>query len=203
MNTVLDVMAAGFSHAEAIAAGAIQRLVGTGLTIPPGWLGSRRMRELLYRASRDGWRAADFHRHCDNKSATLTVVRCTDGFVFGGYTTQNWETPHGYHSKELNGEWLFVLKCKAGIGPKKMHGRPPSGLYPGTKGIYCSRDCGPCFGMRNTANFDMLIGDKPNENATNTIHADYSFVRPKHAGSKYVTGKYSFKAAEIEVYLIS
>jgi hypothetical protein len=43
--------------------------------------------KLLYRSSRDGWDACDFHRWCDSKGATITVVKCTEGNVFGGYTS--------------------------------------------------------------------------------------------------------------------
>jgi len=46
--------------------------------------------ELLYRASRDGWRGQDFHSRCDNKGATVTVIKCTGGFVFGGYADRPW-----------------------------------------------------------------------------------------------------------------
>ena len=44
---------------------------------------------LCYRASRDGWRAKDFHRCCDNKGSTVTLVRVGD-YIFGGYTDENW-----------------------------------------------------------------------------------------------------------------
>ena len=44
---------------------------------------------LLYRASRDGWAAGDFHAVCDNRAPTLTVVKSGD-YTFGGYTEQFW-----------------------------------------------------------------------------------------------------------------
>ena len=45
---------------------------------------------LIYRASRDGWAAADFHTRCDYKGPTVTVI--TSGkFIFGGYTEQQWK----------------------------------------------------------------------------------------------------------------
>ena len=44
---------------------------------------------LLYRASRDGWTASDFHSCCDNKGPTLTVIR-SENYIFGGYTEQEW-----------------------------------------------------------------------------------------------------------------
>ena len=48
---------------------------------------------LLYRASRNGWNASNFHACCDNKGPTVTVVK-NGNFIFGGYTDQQWES-HG------------------------------------------------------------------------------------------------------------
>ena len=45
---------------------------------------------LLYRASRDGWNSNHFHSKCDNKGPTLTVIKCTGGYVFGGYANAAW-----------------------------------------------------------------------------------------------------------------
>ena len=55
------------------------------------WLGEKCKWNLCYRASRDGWRAPDFHRHCDSKGPTVVLVKAND-FIFGGYTDQNWES---------------------------------------------------------------------------------------------------------------
>ena len=46
--------------------------------------------KLLYRASRDGWAAANFHSCCDNKGLTVTVVK-SGNYIFGGYTEQHWD----------------------------------------------------------------------------------------------------------------
>lgn len=48
--------------------------------------------ELLMRGSRDGFRALDFHRLCDNKGPTLTIVQSSLGKVFGGYTSLAWKS---------------------------------------------------------------------------------------------------------------
>ena len=45
---------------------------------------------LIYRASRDGWNASNFHAFCDRKGPTVTVVRSGNN-IFGGYTEQPWE----------------------------------------------------------------------------------------------------------------
>lgn len=49
---------------------------------------------LLYRGSRDGWRSSDFHKCCDNKGPTVTLIKVvtTGGkYIFGGYTDQSWD----------------------------------------------------------------------------------------------------------------
>ena len=46
--------------------------------------------KLLYRASRDGWAASNFHSGCDNKGPTVIVIK-SGNYIFGGYTEENWE----------------------------------------------------------------------------------------------------------------
>ena len=45
---------------------------------------------LLYRGSQDGWNISDFHGKCDDKGATVTIVKTSEGYVFGGYNDQSW-----------------------------------------------------------------------------------------------------------------
>eukprot|EP00957_Ditylum_brightwellii_P175044 13327643-Ditylum_brightwellii.AAC.1 len=52
--------------------------------------------KLLYRASRDGWQASNFHAKCDNQGPTLTVIRTTGGYIFGGYCDTPWSSASGY-----------------------------------------------------------------------------------------------------------
>jgi hypothetical protein len=41
----------------------------------------------IYDATNDGWKKQDFHRCCNNKGWTLTIVETTEDFIFGGFTT--------------------------------------------------------------------------------------------------------------------
>ncbi len=41
---------------------------------------------LIYRASQDGFEAANFHSKCDNKPNTLVIIKSENGNIFGGYT---------------------------------------------------------------------------------------------------------------------
>jgi hypothetical protein len=47
---------------------------------------------LLWRGSRDGFGAFDFHSRCDGHPNTLTVILETDGNIFGGFTPVEWES---------------------------------------------------------------------------------------------------------------
>jgi hypothetical protein len=46
---------------------------------------------LLWRGSRDGFTASEFHRRCDGHANTLIVILDTDGNIFGGFTPAEWE----------------------------------------------------------------------------------------------------------------
>ena len=51
------------------------------------WFGKDVNFQLLYKASQDGWTAANFHTKCDNKGATITLIKSEFGKTFGGFTT--------------------------------------------------------------------------------------------------------------------
>ena len=46
---------------------------------------------LIYRGSRDGWSALNFHTCCDRRGPTLVVARSNYNYLFGGYTEQQWD----------------------------------------------------------------------------------------------------------------
>jgi hypothetical protein len=56
--------------------------------------------ELLFRMGKDGCDAETFHRRCDNKGATLTLISANGGFVFGGYNPTSWVSQYSYSDCE-------------------------------------------------------------------------------------------------------
>ena len=54
------------------------------------WLGNDYDMKLLYRASEHGYTAKSFHDYCDDKGPTLIIIKRSEGWIFGGYTTQSW-----------------------------------------------------------------------------------------------------------------
>ena len=76
--------------------------------------------ELLYRGSRYGWKASDYHDKCDDKGATITVIRSTGGLIFGGFTDKPWTSVHSYC--ESDKVFLFSLKSPSNeVGMENMH----------------------------------------------------------------------------------
>lgn len=57
---------------------------------------------LLYRASEHGYDSANFHSRCDDKQCTLTIVKTTCGYIFGGYTNANWNNNNNTSNTTTN-----------------------------------------------------------------------------------------------------
>jgi hypothetical protein len=94
---------------------------------------------LLYQGSRDGFRAADFHAKCDEKGATVTIVKSTEGCIFGGYSDLSWV---GDIWKSSSRAFLFSIVNPAGLAPMKL---PLTGKW-NNKAVCCYPTCGPLFG---------------------------------------------------------
>jgi hypothetical protein len=70
-------------------------------------IGSFKSFSLLYRATRDGFFMNIFHRLCDNRVQTVSVIRSHMNSVFGGYTAQTWNG-NGYKTDTT--AFLFSLR---------------------------------------------------------------------------------------------
>ena len=51
---------------------------------------------LIYKATRDGYKASDFHSKCDNKGSTISVIKSEYGKTFGVYTNLSWNSNNAY-----------------------------------------------------------------------------------------------------------
>ena len=63
--------------------------------------------KLLYKATPEENTRDDFHRKCDNKGATVTIIETTKGRRFGGYTSLSWDSSSGW--KDDKEAFLFSL----------------------------------------------------------------------------------------------
>ena len=74
--------------------------------------------ELIYRGSKDGMTGKDFHKKCDNKGETITLIKNEKGNIFGGYASIPWTGNYSYHSAPDS--FLFTLTNIHGTKPTKF-----------------------------------------------------------------------------------
>jgi hypothetical protein len=101
--------------------------------------GDQRFR-LLWRGSRHGFRAANFHERCDGHPNTVTLILSDNGCVFGGYTPVAWNSRSLYVSDPSLESFLFTLQNPHNLPPRIFKQKDENGA------ICCDAFGGPTFG---------------------------------------------------------
>jgi hypothetical protein len=148
---------------------------------------------LIYRASKDGFEATNFHSKCDNKPNTLIIIKSTNDNVFGGYTEQTWNQigTCGHYKADPN-SFIFSLINKLNK-PLKIESF-------NNYSICCNSSYGPVFGA-----YDLSIANNSNTNTTSSSNLGLSYTHPDYAfesneAKSFLAGSYKFQVSEIEVY---
>ena len=135
---------------------------------------------LLFRATRDGFRASNFHSKCDGKSNTVTLVETTTGRKFGGFTDAQWDQSSSY--KTGSNGFIFSLDKNEIYYNKNS-----------SYNIYGNSGYGPAFG----GGYDFYINDSCNSNNSGE-NSGHSY---ETNGKQYVlSGNSSFLVQNYEVY---
>jgi hypothetical protein len=105
---------------------------------------------LLWRGNRDGFSAKEFHRRCDGRANTLTLIADTNGNIFGGFTPVEWESraeSPWYKRDDSLQSFLVTLTNPRGVPARKFAMRADLKQSPTfhTSAIYCSGGSGPTF----------------------------------------------------------
>ncbi|KAK8809771.1 hypothetical protein WA158_000714 [Blastocystis sp. Blastoise] len=165
------------------------------------WLGKAKKWELLFKASEHNYSAHEFHKYCDNKGETVTLIKHIghDNHIniFGGYTDQSWESRTSNCEKSPSKEFLFTLSNEHGIPPTQY-------LHNGIgRGIYCRSSYGPVFGGGS----DIYIGDNCHTNNNNALTNSKSFTTvntpQKHSlfvNTNNANSRNDFKVEDYEVW---
>ncbi len=152
---------------------------------------------LLYRATRDGFGANDFHSRCDGHSNTLTILKAKGSqFIFGGFTTVFWESHARGTWKSDPNAFIFSLTNKENR-PLKMKIDPNERQY--AIGFHSSY--GPRFGY----GCDILIADNSNTTMFSYSYLGHSYKHPQYEegtneAKSFLAGSFYFQLDEIEVY---
>jgi hypothetical protein len=152
--------------------------------------------KLLWRGSRDGFTAPEFHTKCDGHANTLTVILDTNGNIFGGFTPVEWESRE--RSPQDKGDdsrksFLFTLKNPHNVAPMKFK------LNPGCRSsaISCGYASGPNFR-------DLAVFSNCNANTRSFAYLGTTYNNNTElAGDRVLAGRSSFQVKEIEVFEIT
>eukprot|EP00957_Ditylum_brightwellii_P211825 15366643-Ditylum_brightwellii.AAC.2 len=131
---------------------------------------------------------------CDDEGATVTVVKCSDGYIFGGYTDVAWGQSGEWKSSAKS--FMFSLKDHAGIGPVKM---PMMEDVQYQYAVYHHSRYGPCFGSGH----DLIIDLNAKANTLSYCIAGNNYQLPNNTTDHhFLTGSQYFTVSEYEVFLV-
>jgi len=153
------------------------------------WLPGKRMR-LLYRSSRDGASGASFHRKCDGQGPTVTLIKSSGGYVFGGYAGVAWSSASGeWHA--CPSAFLFTVT--------NPHGDPITRFMSNGDeyAVVCDRYCGPIFGNGPA---DLFVSSAFDGKSYTGFPRSYTDTRGRGKGT--FTAAYYFTPAEVEVWAV-
>jgi len=134
------------------------------------WCGYKNM-ELIFRGTRDGMYAQNFHSKCDGKGPTITLFRNDKGNIFGGYSPIKWSSSGGYQNG--NRCFIFTLINIYDIEPTKFPSKNNGNE------LYFESNRGPCF-------YDTWV----NKDFINDTHSNlgYNFQDTLGKGHSLFTG---------------
>jgi hypothetical protein len=150
--------------------------------------------DLKYRASIDGFSGKDFHTKCDGVWNTLTIIKTTNGNIFGAFAEEAWT-----NNTDVKDPQAFIISL---INKEKEPFKAMSSTRYDT--LYCRSSKGPCFGHDNGF-LDISIASNSNANQSSSSNFGYSFKHQDYpAGSSrartILAGSQYFQTIEIEVF---
>jgi len=173
-----------FPASDVLSGSAVGRDVDAKFT---EWLPGKTMR-LLFRSSRDGASAASFHLLCDGQGPTVTLIKSSSGYVFGGYAGVEWSSDDKWHS--CPSAFLFTVT--------NPHGDPIT-RFMSNGDIYAVRCCsgyGPIFGRYG----DIFVSGAFDDNSCTGF--PHSYIDTLGRWGARFTGDFHFTPAEVEVWAV-
>jgi hypothetical protein len=114
---------------------------------------------LLFRASEHGFRAREFHRLCDGKGPTVTLVKARNGRMAAGYNGGRWGVSR---SRNPRGFLASIVDDPGANGGHSFQKHPANNR----ERVYSEPYWGPYFGR------GLFIADRCNENERSYSYLD-------------------------------
>ena len=134
-----------------------------------------------------------FHAKCDDKGATITVIRSTRGFIFGGFADKPWTSSGGVYF-ESDKAFLFSLKISSSeVGLTKIGTK--QNMF--SNAMVHNYSYGPTFGY-----VDFHIASDANNNSKLHSYLGDIYELPPGQTDTFFVGSKHFKVSEIEVFQV-
>ena len=151
--------------------------------------------KLVYRASRDGDSAEEFHKRCNDIGANIILVKTDKNIKFGGFTNFDWDipdketiikSPEDGVEKEDDKAFCFSIS----LNKIYLHNKDKKGA------IVCVEKCGPIFSENIFTIYDNMLSEGGycgTMEKSNFIGQETDFE---------ISGEEKFKITELEVFEI-
>ena len=142
--------------------------------------------ELIFKMSENGTKFDDFHKHCDNKGPTMTLIE-TKNNIFGGFTPLNWNQNSFQTNDKTKKTFLFSLDT---MKKYDMFNRDCTA-------IVCDKRYGPNFGKNDIYfNYNLLKGSVNANDSSNFFEKNHLELTQGKGDTE------SFDTKEIEVFKV-
>lgn len=147
---------------------------------------------LIFQATKNGFKANDFHRICDGKSKTFIIAKSNYGNVYGGYASVPWQSVN--KGEYIQDPHAFLYSLTYHTKHKQVKNNEFS--------IFVSKQYGPVFGI----GFDLCIKDDCHKKGDNFCRLGNSFQGLSSDSVEddynYLGGNEYFAVEEYEVFQI-
>jgi hypothetical protein len=146
----------------------------------------------VYQATKDGFGASNFHSKVDGVLGTLTVIKSTNGNIFGGFTSLSWGASSNYYSDPS--AYIFSLVNQRNYSCVLSQTYQSNQNY----SIYTNPRQGACFGN----GLDLNVADQSNSNNNSMANIGFAYQAPSMNPASFLAGSLYFQILEVEVYTI-
>jgi len=172
---------------------------------------------LKYRGSRDGFKGQNFHSICDGITETLTVIKSTNGNIFGGFAKQAWRSQgnvtdtNAFLYSLINKENKpFKALFQASYRDRNTDGTDISDFEDNefynnnnnidNTSIFCNSSYGPSFGYVKSGHYDLQIASNSCRSDFGYSYKNQDYPAGSSKASSILAGSTSFETVEIEVF---